>query len=206
MTEQQIQTKIINYMKEAGIYYVKTIAANKNGTPDLLVCINGRFVALEVKQPGKLPTKLQQYQMKRIRNSKGVTYVVDDADTAIKILSTYKRRTNTMTDLDRLKLAISKAMGLSPKVIESDSRETYHTVARHIFMWFAVKFGYTYQEIATAANKTHHTTVMHAFDKIHAIIEGTARDTYDKRVIKIINDVKEILDLQLFNTKVSGML
>lgn len=35
------------------------------GTPDLLICIRGRFVACELKQPGKKPTPLQ---MKRLRD------------------------------------------------------------------------------------------------------------------------------------------
>lgn len=40
-------------------------ASQKSGTPDLLGCIRGRFVAVELKQPGKVPTPLQ---MKRLRD------------------------------------------------------------------------------------------------------------------------------------------
>jgi hypothetical protein len=36
----------------------------KAGTPDLLICLAGRFCAVELKQPGKTPTPLQ---MKRLR-------------------------------------------------------------------------------------------------------------------------------------------
>jgi hypothetical protein len=36
----------------------------KAGTPDLLICLAGRFCAVELKQPGKAPTALQ---MKRLR-------------------------------------------------------------------------------------------------------------------------------------------
>jgi hypothetical protein len=40
-------------------------AAQRAGTPDLLICLGGRFVACECKQPGKKPTPLQ---MKRLRD------------------------------------------------------------------------------------------------------------------------------------------
>lgn len=37
----------------------------QSGQPDHIVCIRGRFVAIELKQPGKRPTPLQ---MKRLRS------------------------------------------------------------------------------------------------------------------------------------------
>lgn len=40
-------------------------AAQQRGTPDLLACVRGRFVAVECKQPGKHPTALQ---LKRLRD------------------------------------------------------------------------------------------------------------------------------------------
>lgn len=39
-------------------------AAQQAGTPDLLICLDGRFCAVELKQPGKVPTGLQ---FKRLR-------------------------------------------------------------------------------------------------------------------------------------------
>lgn len=57
------QTRI---RKEWGGAVVKVhgSAAGVRGTPDLLACVRGRFVAAELKQPGKKPTPLQ---MKRLR-------------------------------------------------------------------------------------------------------------------------------------------
>lgn len=40
-------------------------SAQAAGHPDLLCCLRGRFVAIELKQPGKVPTPLQ---MKRLRD------------------------------------------------------------------------------------------------------------------------------------------
>lgn len=40
-------------------------ASQQSGTPDLLGCVRGRFVAVELKQPGKKPSAIQ---MKRLRD------------------------------------------------------------------------------------------------------------------------------------------
>ena len=40
-------------------------AMQKKGTPDLLACIRGRFVAVELKQPGNKPTSLQYSRMRK---------------------------------------------------------------------------------------------------------------------------------------------
>ena len=40
-------------------------ASQQAGTPDLLGCVRGRMIAVELKQPGKQPTGLQ---MKRLRD------------------------------------------------------------------------------------------------------------------------------------------
>jgi Holliday junction resolvase len=67
MKEQQIQSKRIKQLEEAGYYVIKLINTNKNGIPDLVAIpkdCNVLFV--EVKQPtGKL-SKLQEYRIKEL--------------------------------------------------------------------------------------------------------------------------------------------
>lgn len=46
------------------------------GTPDKLGVVRGRFVALEIKSEGKLPTKLQDYILTMITRAGGVALVV----------------------------------------------------------------------------------------------------------------------------------
>lgn len=43
----------------------------KAGVPDIVACINGRFVSIEVKREGKEPTKLQDTRMDEIRKAGG---------------------------------------------------------------------------------------------------------------------------------------
>ena len=77
MTEQQIQNKIIKYLKTIS-YVVKIISASKSGIPDLLVCYKGRFLTLEVKTPDKKNnvSDLQQHNINEIVKNGGLAYVV----------------------------------------------------------------------------------------------------------------------------------
>lgn len=88
MKEQLIQHKIIKYLESKGIYVVKVIQASKSGVPDLLACIKGRFVALEVKKPDTVnnTSKLQVYNLKKIKESGGQGYVVCSVEEVKNIL------------------------------------------------------------------------------------------------------------------------
>ena len=74
--EAKIQTRIINWLNtQENCWSVKTIATNKAGTPDIIVCWRGRFVGIEVKSSvGKL-SKLQKFRRKEIEASGG-TFIV----------------------------------------------------------------------------------------------------------------------------------
>jgi len=86
--EQALQKKILNYLDSIGCWTVKTITTNKNGTPDIVACYQGRFVAIEVKAPGKLRTvsKLQQYQIDRINEAGGLAFAADSLETVKDII------------------------------------------------------------------------------------------------------------------------
>jgi len=48
------------------------------GTPDILACINGHFVALELKRsPKESPDPLQTYEIRQIEKAGGQAYVVN---------------------------------------------------------------------------------------------------------------------------------
>ena len=54
----------------------------KRGAPDLLLCVRGRFVALELKRPGGELTELQAESLRMIRAAGGIAEVVHSADEA----------------------------------------------------------------------------------------------------------------------------
>ena len=80
MKEQQLQKQILKYLEAKGYYTVKSIVSNKKGVPDILACSpEGRFVAIEVKAPGKLNTvsALQDYNLQQINSNQGLAIVAD---------------------------------------------------------------------------------------------------------------------------------
>jgi Holliday junction resolvase len=80
MKESQIQKKIINYLEqEEGAYVVNGIYT-KEGVPDLVVCIRGKFLAIEVKTPGTSTnvSPLQRWNLDRIEEIGGYSMVAWD--------------------------------------------------------------------------------------------------------------------------------
>lgn len=57
MTEKQIENKIKRLLADRGAYYFKHFgcAFSRAGVPDLIACLNGQFIGIEVKRAdGKL--------------------------------------------------------------------------------------------------------------------------------------------------------
>ncbi len=82
-TEQQIQKKIINYIESLDeTYVVKVVSATKSGVPDILACIDGKFVGIEVKRPESRNTvsKLQEYNLNLIERANGYSIVAWNVD------------------------------------------------------------------------------------------------------------------------------
>lgn len=82
MKEQDIQRKIIKYLESIGAYVVKVVASNKSGTPDILACYRGIFLAIEVKRPETKTnvSELQEYNIKKIKEAGGIAIVSWDLD------------------------------------------------------------------------------------------------------------------------------
>lgn len=89
MKEQAIQKKIINYLESRGAWVVKTITVNKRGCPDILACLDGQFIAIEVKSEGMLSkvTPIQRFQIDAINETGGIAFAADELEKVIDILS-----------------------------------------------------------------------------------------------------------------------
>ena len=73
--ELAVQTKVINRLTKDGAWVMKTVASNRSGTPDVLACWKGKFVAVEVKtETGRL-SRLQEYQLQQIAAAGGLAIV-----------------------------------------------------------------------------------------------------------------------------------
>jgi penicillin-binding protein-related factor A (putative recombinase) len=58
------------------------------GLPDLIICYKGRFIALEVKLPGKEKTltKLQKTWLRRVRKAGGIAYMITSVEKAVGVI------------------------------------------------------------------------------------------------------------------------
>lgn len=73
--ESGIQSSILQWLEKQGHAPVKIHAGiyTRKGTHDVICCVQGRFVALEVKKPGEQPTLIQQKAAARVLKSGGVS-------------------------------------------------------------------------------------------------------------------------------------
>lgn len=76
--EKKFEEKIKKYLTERGHWWVKYFANRntKSGIPDLLCCIRGKFVGVEVKSARGHPSELQLYNRREIRASGGICVIV----------------------------------------------------------------------------------------------------------------------------------
>lgn len=76
MREKELQARIIRLLKSNGAYVCKVNLSSRNGVPDLLCCLRGRFIGIEVKSEQNKPTPLQEFNLRKITQAGGVGVVV----------------------------------------------------------------------------------------------------------------------------------
>ena len=74
--EKKLQDKAIEYLKGRGIYYLNLYGDGRSGKgkPDIIACINGRFVAFELKVGLNDMQDDQKIHKLRIERSGGLHY------------------------------------------------------------------------------------------------------------------------------------
>ena len=76
--EKAFENRIKKFIESKGGWYVKFFANSftKSGIPDLLCCVNGYFVAIEVKAKNGKPSELQIYNKEKIRSAGGICIIL----------------------------------------------------------------------------------------------------------------------------------
>lgn len=77
--EKNFENKVKDFLKEEGAWFVKYWSGNamngkkftRDGVPDILACINGRFVGIEIKASSGKASELQLHNLKKINESGG---------------------------------------------------------------------------------------------------------------------------------------
>jgi len=79
--ESLVKKKVVEILKQRGAYYFYPVTGGygASGVPDIVACVNGRFLGIEVKADAKKrgPTALQQKNLRQINETGGVGVVID---------------------------------------------------------------------------------------------------------------------------------
>lgn len=81
LPEKKVENDIKKYLDHIGAYHVKIhgSAFMPAGTPDILACVKGVFVGIEVKKPkGGRVSELQKFKLAQIEKAGGIGIVAND--------------------------------------------------------------------------------------------------------------------------------
>lgn len=80
--EKNYENKIKSLLRNNDAWFVKFFAnrMTKTGIPDILACVNGCFVAVEVKAGHGRPSELQKYNVREINDSGGYAIILYPQD------------------------------------------------------------------------------------------------------------------------------
>ena len=78
MKEKTYENRVKEYLNDQGCWVLKTWSngVQREGVPDLLVCCNGYFMGIELKNETGKPSALQLWNIERIRAAGGIAIVL----------------------------------------------------------------------------------------------------------------------------------
>ena len=84
--EKYVKDDVDAYLKGIGAYVVKpaTFGYGGSGAPDRVCCFAGRFIGIEVKREGKVPTAIQERRLKEVHDAGGIAIWGDNAKSIIE--------------------------------------------------------------------------------------------------------------------------
>lgn len=80
--EKNFETKIRKYLESKGAWVLKTWSngVQRAGVPDLIVCYRGTFMGLEIKARNGRPSKLQEWNLEKIKEAGGIAWLLYPID------------------------------------------------------------------------------------------------------------------------------
>lgn len=86
--EGYVKDDIKKYLKSIGAYvFVPTQTGFGQQTLDILACVNGFFIAIEVKREGKVePTPRQAVKIREISDAHGLAFTTDSVERTRKFI------------------------------------------------------------------------------------------------------------------------
>ena len=82
ISETQLKVKVLRMIKKdfPKVWCYKTADKFASGIPDLLICMNGHLIGIELKRPGAKPRPLQVAILEKIRAAGGQAMCADSVD------------------------------------------------------------------------------------------------------------------------------
>lgn len=91
--EAKVKARVIKQLQEVGAYYFSPVTGGygRSGVPDIVACVQGRFVGIECKAGKGVTTALQEKNLASIKQNGGTALViteenVDSLATILKII------------------------------------------------------------------------------------------------------------------------
>ena len=78
--EKKVKDKVVAQLKRLGAYYFYPVTGGfgRSGVPDIVGCHRGRFFGIECKAGKNKPTKLQELNLKQIKDAGGIALVINE--------------------------------------------------------------------------------------------------------------------------------
>ena len=82
--EKKVKNQVVAILKKHNAYYFfpATFGMGRSGVPDIVCCINGKFLAIECKAGDNKPTALQERELNLIHKAGGIAIVVNELGVA----------------------------------------------------------------------------------------------------------------------------
>lgn len=91
--EYYVKKDIKEWLKKRGAYSFMPVQTGLGAsTLDFLVCLDGKFIGLEAKAPGKNATARQKLIIQQIWDAGGRAYVIDDAKQLDEVMLTEREK------------------------------------------------------------------------------------------------------------------
>jgi Holliday junction resolvase len=78
--EKWVKAQVVKMLKDIEAYYFYPVANGymSSGVPDIVACVNGKFVGIECKAGDNKPTALQTKNLLDITNAGGTASVINE--------------------------------------------------------------------------------------------------------------------------------
>ncbi|MNG92707.1 VRR-NUC domain protein [compost metagenome] len=87
-SEAKLTTQVRNYLRaQKDVFFYKASDRYTQGIPDIIVCVQGRFVGIELKRTSGKPSANQLLKIKKINEAGGISDICYSLNDAIALIN-----------------------------------------------------------------------------------------------------------------------